>query len=67
MQNMSGRKDDLAGAVADKKEQELGRKTGSTAGVEVYGKLDEVHFPMDAGARLKVKFRTGNIDLQERR
>ncbi|CAB1118438.1 unnamed protein product [Ectocarpus sp. CCAP 1310/34] len=43
-------------------------------GLEVYGMLKEgigfkdyLHGPMDAGTKLKVKFRTGDIGLRERR
>lgn len=42
--------------------------------LEVCGRLNEgigfkeyLHGPMDEGTKLKVKFRTGDIDLQERR
>ena len=55
------------------KEQNLRKEAKDKKGLEVYGMLKEgigfkeyLHGPMDAGTKLKVKFRTGDIGLRER-
>ncbi|CAB1101586.1 unnamed protein product [Ectocarpus sp. CCAP 1310/34] len=69
-----GFKEKISVACAEREEQNLRKECKDKEGLEVYGMLKEgigfkdyLHGPMDAGTKLKVKFRTGDIGLRERR
>ncbi|CAB1105103.1 unnamed protein product [Ectocarpus sp. CCAP 1310/34] len=64
----------LSAALAHHFGKNLRKVSKDKEGLEVYGMLKEgigfkdyQHGPMDAGTKLKVKFRTGDIALRERR
>ncbi|CAB1120939.1 unnamed protein product [Ectocarpus sp. CCAP 1310/34] len=73
-EGLQGFKEKISVACAEREEQNLRKETKDLDGLEVYGMLKEgigfkdyLHGPMDAGTKLKVKFRTGDIGLRERR
>ena len=58
---------------ARREKHNLAEETKVTPGLVLYGLLEEgmgfkeyLHGPMDAGTKLKVKFRTGDIALRQR-
>ncbi|CAM9975707.1 unnamed protein product, partial [Ectocarpus sp. 8 AP-2014] len=61
-------------AFAEREERNLTIETKDKEGLHVYGILKRrnrfkrylLHEPMDVGTKLKVKFRTGDIGIQER-
>jgi len=64
----------ISEAFAEREDLNLRKEIREKEGLEVYGMINErigfkeyLHGPMDEGTKLKVKFRTGDIDLQERR
>ncbi|CAB1102180.1 unnamed protein product [Ectocarpus sp. CCAP 1310/34] len=68
-----GFKEKISVACAEREEQNLWKEPKDKEGLEVYGMLtEEIGFkdylrgPMDAGTKLKVKFRTGDMGLGER-
>ncbi|CAB1114720.1 unnamed protein product [Ectocarpus sp. CCAP 1310/34] len=72
-EGLQGFKEKISVACAER-EQNLRKESKDKEGLEVYGMLKEgigfkdyLHGPMDAGTKLKVKFRTGDIGLRERR
>ncbi|CAB1110562.1 unnamed protein product [Ectocarpus sp. CCAP 1310/34] len=74
MEGLKGFKEKLPVACAEREEQNLRKEAKYKEAIEVYGMLKEgigfkqyLHGPMDAGTELKVKFRTVDIDLRERR
>ncbi|CAB1097417.1 unnamed protein product [Ectocarpus sp. CCAP 1310/34] len=73
-EGLQGFKEKISVACAEREEQNLRKESKDKEGLEVYGMLKEgigfkdyLHGPMDAGTKLKVKFRTGDIGLRERR
>ncbi|CAB1105049.1 unnamed protein product [Ectocarpus sp. CCAP 1310/34] len=73
-EGLQGFKERISVARAEREEQNPRKETKDKEGLEVYGMLKEgigfkdyLHGPMDAGTMLKVKFRTGDIGLRERR
>ena len=73
-EGIAGFKETISVAIAEREEQNLRKEAKDKEGLEVYGMLKEgigfkeyLHGPMDAGTKLKVKFRTGDIGLRERR
>ncbi|CAB1097155.1 unnamed protein product [Ectocarpus sp. CCAP 1310/34] len=71
---VKGFKEKMSVACAEREEQNVRKESKDKEGLEVYGMLKEgigfkdyLHGPMDAGTKLKVKFRTGDIGLRERR
>ncbi|CAB1096020.1 unnamed protein product [Ectocarpus sp. CCAP 1310/34] len=73
-EGLQGFKEKISGGCAEREKQNLRKESKDKEGLEVYGMLKEgigfkdyLHGPMDAGTKLKVKFRTGDIGLRERR
>ncbi|CAB1115488.1 unnamed protein product [Ectocarpus sp. CCAP 1310/34] len=73
-EGLQGFKEKISVACAEREEKNLRKETKDKEGLQVYGMLKEgigfkdyLHGPMDAGTKLKVKFRTGDIGLRERR
>ncbi|CAB1108396.1 unnamed protein product [Ectocarpus sp. CCAP 1310/34] len=69
-----GFKEKISVACAEREEQNIRKESKDKEGLEVYEMLKEgigfkdyLHGPMDAGTKLKVKFRTGDISLRDRR
>ncbi|CAB1109066.1 unnamed protein product [Ectocarpus sp. CCAP 1310/34] len=73
-EGLKGFKEKTSVACAEREELNLRKESKDKEGLEVYGMLKEgigfkdyLHGPMDAGTKLKVKFRTGDMGLRERR
>ncbi|CAB1096931.1 unnamed protein product [Ectocarpus sp. CCAP 1310/34] len=73
-EGLQGFKEKISIACAEREEQNLRKESKDKEGLEVYGMLKEgigfkdyLHGPMDAGTKLKVKFRTEDTSLRERR
>ena len=73
MESLEGFKEEISVAFARRDKQNLAEEIRAKPGLDLYGLLQEgrgfkeyLHGPMDAGTKLKVKFRTGDIGLRER-
>ncbi|CAB1109836.1 unnamed protein product [Ectocarpus sp. CCAP 1310/34] len=73
-EGLQGFKEKISVACAEREEQNLRKESKDKEGLQVSGMLEEgirfkdyLHGLMDAGTKLKVKFRTGDIGLRERR
>ena len=72
-EGLEGFKEEISVAFARREKQNLAEEIKVKPGLGLYGLLKEgmgfkeyLHGPLDAGTKLKVKFRTGDIGLRER-
>lgn len=73
-ESLEGCKKSISEAFEKREAESLRKETKEKEVLEVYGRLNEgigfkeyLDGPLDEGTRIKVKFRTGDIDLRERR
>ena len=68
IQDTSRRKDRKKGKASAKKQGEIGETLEDIRGIEKRNRNENVlHDPMDSAKTLRLRFRTGDLDLPERR